>query len=445
MLNLFENFDQASLDLLNSEKFAKLKVPTVVLNDNGFLPKDVNSPIQYYCGMDDNNNQPLYFDQLPLPRYWKLQASSTGGQVYDIDKKRADVVFSANDNTRFVKEVHWLNNDGQINWIDHYDQHGQRFAKTYYQNKQAVLRRYYDRAGRMVIEHNLQSDDVFLNGKGGQRHFAAYPDLVVSYLKDCQYNLDHVFYNTLNESMAVSLRLPAGGSDTLFWHETVNGNQIPGNMHYLMDNETRTKHIIFQNYRDWQRRDEFLPEDTGHADVKYMGIVYPHPRGNNLHPTALVLTNSDQLEQFDQLTTLLPNVTFNVGAITEMSNKLMVFGDRDNVNLYPTISSKRSHQLIKECDVYFDINHGNEILDAVRGAFEQNMLIVGFGNTCHRPQLIAPENIYQPQDVREMAQKVLTSLVKPTQMKELIDNQRKLASDTLTVDFKKGMEALIHD
>ena len=444
MLNLFENFDQASLDFLNSQKFAKMKVPTVVLNDDGFLPAGVDSPIQYYCGLGDSDDQPLYFDQLPLPHYWKMNANGNGAQVYDLDKKRADVVFSSTNNSRFVKEVHWLNNDGQINWIDHYDQHGQRFAKTYYYANQAVLRRYYDRQGQQVLEHNLQSDDVFLTTTGKQCHFGSFTDLVVNYLQERHYNLDHVFYNTLNKAMAVSLHLPAGGSDTLLWHEKINNNQIPGNMQFLMNNQTRTKHVIFQNYRDWQRRDDFLPKDTGNVDVNYLGFVYPHPRSNNLRPTALILTNSDNLEQFDQLTTLLPNVTFNVAAVTEMSEKLMAFGDKDNVHLYPTVSGKRTQELIKDCDVYFDINHENEILDAVRGAFEQNMLIVGFKDTLHRPQLVAPENVYQPQDVRKMAQKVLTALVKPQLMKQLIDSQRLMASDTLTSDFKKGMEALIH-
>lgn len=444
MLNLFENFDQASLDFLNSEKFAKMKVPTVVLNDDGFLPADVDSPIQYYCGLGGNDAQPLYFDQLPIPRYWKINANGNGAQVYDLDKKRADVVFSSTNNTRFVKEVHWLNNDGQINWVDHYDQHGQRFAKTYYHGNQPALRRYYNRAGKIVIERNLRTDDVFLNFNGRQHHFGSFIDLIVSYLQERKFNLNHVFYNTLNQTMAVSLRLPVSGEDTLFWHEKINGTEIPGNMKYLMDNQTRTKHIIFQDYRDWQRRTDFLPKDTGNVDVNYLGFVYPHPRSNNLRPNALVLTNSDNLEQFDQLTTLLPNVTFNVAAVTEMSDKLLAFGDKDNVNLYPTVSNKRTQELIKNCDVYFDINHENEILDAVRGAFEQNMLIVGFKETLHRPQLVAPENVYQPGDVRKMAQKVLSALIKPTYMKELIDSQRLLASDTLTTDFQKGMETLIH-
>lgn len=444
MLNLFETFDQASLDFLNSQKIAKITIPTVALNDDGFLPQDVDSPIQYYCDLPDSG-QPMYFDQLPLPRYWKMTANSAGAQVYDVDKKRADVVFSSNDNSRFVKEVHWLNNDGKINWVDHYDQHGQHFAKTYYHNNQPVLRRYYNRQGKQVIEHNLRTDDVFLNFNGGQRHFSSFTDLEVNYLQQSDYNLDHVFYNTLNKTMAVSLRLPAGGSDTLLWHEKINGNQMPGNMKFLMDHQTRTKHIIFQDYRDWQRRDDFLPDDTGNVDVNYMGFIYPHPRSNHLRPNALILTNSDNLEKFDQLTTLLPNVTFNVAAVTEMSEKLLAFGDRDNVNLYPTVSHNRTQELIKDCDVYFDINHGNEILDAVRGAFEQNMLIVGFKDTLHRPQLVAPENAYQTSDIRSMAQKVLTALVKPTEMKRLVDLQRQMASDTLTEDFKKGMDQIIHD
>ena len=46
MLNLFDNFDQASFDLLRSQRSAQIKVPTVVINDDGFLPTEVESPIK---------------------------------------------------------------------------------------------------------------------------------------------------------------------------------------------------------------------------------------------------------------------------------------------------------------------------------------------------------------------------------------------------------------
>lgn len=98
------------------------------------------------------------------------------------------------------------------------------------------------------------------------------------YLRKKKYQLDHIFYNTLNQSMMVSLGLQNDGSDTLFWHEKIT-NDLPGNMKYLMDNSTRTKHIVFQNYVDWQTWKNKLPNDKN-VDFRFLGMIYPHPRGN---------------------------------------------------------------------------------------------------------------------------------------------------------------------
>ncbi len=56
-----------------------------------------------------------------------------------------------------------------------------------------------------------------------------------------------------------------------------------------------------------------------------------------------------------------------------MSGKLLAYQQYENVELYPNVSSARVKQLIADCDIYLDINRQNEILDAVRGAFEQNI------------------------------------------------------------------------
>ena len=47
MINLFENLDVASTDFLRSQLFAGLNIPSVVIHDDGFLPKEVDSPIKF--------------------------------------------------------------------------------------------------------------------------------------------------------------------------------------------------------------------------------------------------------------------------------------------------------------------------------------------------------------------------------------------------------------
>lgn len=440
MINLFEHFDTASADFLRSQIIAKIKIPSVVIFDDGFLPKEVDSPIEYYCHFN-RHHKPLYFDKLPVPKFWRINSQSAQGSVYDLNQKRADIIYSSDDNTRIVKEVHWLADDGSISWVDHYNRYGERFAKTYYENGRAAYEKYFDRDGQEVMSWNSVKGDFWLKLNGIQRHFASREEFVAYYLQKQDYPLDQIFYNTLNRSLSVILKLPKPGNDVLFWHERTN-DQLPGNMQFLIQHDTRTKHIVFQNYNDWQRRDQFIPSDTGYVDFRYLGVVYPHPRSNHMQQRALILTNSDQIEQLDSLVNLLPNLEFNIASVTEMSDKLLRLGDNNNVNLYPTVRRGRLRKLMASCDVYFDINHGNQILDAVRGAFEQNMLILGFEDTIHNRQFIAPENIFARNEVRRMAQVTLNALVKPKEMTRLVDEQRRLASDVLATDYQKVLGEL---
>lgn len=166
MLNLFDNFNQASFDFLRSQRTAQIKIPTVVINDDGFLPPEVESPIKYW-GNYNVNKKPLYFDHLSLPRYWRILSTAAQGQIYDLDKKRADIIYQATDNTRQVKEVRWLNNNGKVSWIDNYNCYGYRFAQTYYRNEQPAWRKYYDKKNRVFLEWNLIAGDFFLAVDGG--------------------------------------------------------------------------------------------------------------------------------------------------------------------------------------------------------------------------------------------------------------------------------------
>ncbi len=65
----------------------------------------------------------------------------------------------------------------------------------------------------------------------------------------------------------------------------------------------------------------------------------------------------------------LPDFKFHIAAITEMSDKLMQLDQYANVHLYPSINIDRVNELYQLCDIYLDIDEGNEILNAVEQAF----------------------------------------------------------------------------
>lgn len=440
MINLFDKFDNASRDLLFSERVAKFNIPTVIINDDGYTPDELDSPMKDYCDMV-SNRKPVYFGEVKIPRFWRNVGKADHATIYDMDRIRGEIVYAQGNNTRFVREVRWFDEFGKITWVDHYSQHGQLFAKTYYDNNAPAVTKYFDPKGNAVLENDLRAGDIFMDYKGRRRHFANISAFTKHYLEEKHYKLDHVIYNTLDKSFGTSIQLPVDkGTDVLFWHEKL-GDQLPGNMQMLFDGQqpTRTKNIIFQDYRDWNSKQDIIPIDNANVNCQYLGMIYPHPRGNELRPNALVFTNTDQVAQLETLVKLMPNIQFHIAAITEMSSKLLLIAEQPNVHLHPGAVSSEIKKLAAECDVYLDINYGNEILDAVRGTFEQNMLILGFRDTLHNAKFISPSNIFanSEEGAKSMACKVMRVLESPQWMKGEIDQQRKYASDVYADDYKE--------
>lgn len=440
MINLFDTYDKDTADFLRSQNVAGFNIPTVVINDNGFLPEDVDSPVKYYCGVNSQKT-PLYFDKIPVPKFWRITATNSSAEIFDVDRKRAEIQYTSDDNSRLGKEVRWLNNNGGIQWVDHYNINGKKFAKTFYDNGQAVLMKYFNSEGQSIITQHLLSDDIDLNTGKVQKHFNSLVDFVIYYLKERGYDLDHIIYNTLNKGLFTSLGLKNDGIDTLFWHEPTT-NELPGNMQFLMNNQTRTKHVYFQRYEDWLKYRGRLLSSKSNVDFDYLGMIYPHPRGNKMRKNALILTNSDQIEHLTEVVEKMPTIHFNIVAITEMSSKLLAYKKYDNVDLFPAADKKKIKQLLQDCDLYFDINHSNEILDAVRSAFEQNMLIFGFDNTLHNPQFIAKENIFKPEEVNKMQMKVMQAVNSVEFMWNQIKRQRKAAGDVSVESYQKVLRKL---
>ncbi|MEJ7393656.1 accessory Sec system glycosylation chaperone GtfB, partial [Staphylococcus saprophyticus] len=70
-----------------------------------------------------------------------------------------------------------------------------------------------------------------------------------------------------------------------------------------------------------------------------------------------------------------PNIQFHIAAVTEMSSKLMAFDQYQHVHLYPAATKDIFEALYQRCDIYLDINQGNEIENAVSRAFHHQHVI----------------------------------------------------------------------
>lgn len=398
MIQLYDFFDTASQDLHYSLTESGFKTPSLVFNEDGFLPEGVTSPYSYFCQMEEGDGKPLYFNQVEVPPYWEITGTNSSGEIWLYDECKAKIFYAEPKHLRLVKNVDWYDKYQKVQLTEHYNRFGWLFARTHFsQDEEITMKTYLNKAGKEIIIENALTGDIILNWEGKVHFFENRRAFFDFYVKTRSLDTSQIIYNSLSNPFFYSYYQEDKGNDILFWQEEI-GEELPGNMQVLLDNpKARTQTIVVQNKAVYEK----IMGMVSHRDKSkfcYLGYIYPLKRQNLGRNTILIFTNSDQIEQLDYLVQAMPDYQFHIAAITEMSPRLLAFDSWDNVQLYPNISSQALDNLYDQCDIYLDINYGGEIMSAVRKAFEENMLILGFEQTVHRPQLVLPDHLFDKEE-----------------------------------------------
>ncbi|MGT2907249.1 accessory Sec system glycosylation chaperone GtfB [Streptococcus dentiloxodontae] len=436
MINLFETYDQASWDLHYSLIVAGYNNPTISLTDDGFLPADVTSPYVYFTGFDKVNGLALFFNQVPIPDYWEISGNNNYGEIHRFNKKRGHIHYGNPTHKRLVKAVDWFDDSGRLRVTDRYNNKGYRFAQTVYNTKQeAVLTSYFNADNQEILVENHNTGDVTLNWKDKVHIFKGKHDFVVFYLKEAGFNLDRIFYNSLSTPFMTAYQLPRSGRDILFWQEAIT-DTVPENLQMLLSGAPRETKIVIQRYEAYQNLLKLISKQEARK-VAFLGVMYPFARENQNGNEALILTNSDQIEQLESLVQEVPQVVYHIAALTEMSGKLMALGKYANVHLYPNVTTAQIKNLTARSDIYLDINYQNEILSAIRTAFENKMLILAFDTTVHNRQYIAPTNIFKVSDSNRLKTVLARAAKAPAFRKSLLQQQLEHAHVANKADYQR--------
>ncbi len=115
MINLYDNLNSQTLQLYKTFINANIKSTTVVVNDNGFLPSDVLSPYKFFSGNSIENERPLYFNDVPVPKYWEIEGSNQSAVIKDKDKIRGKILYQKGYRNRVVASVEWFNKRNMFN------------------------------------------------------------------------------------------------------------------------------------------------------------------------------------------------------------------------------------------------------------------------------------------------------------------------------------------
>ena len=113
---LLDNYSQSSRMLHQSFRCAGFTGPVIVLDDDGFIPEDVISVYQYFCGnfrkSKKTPGRARYFNQIECPDYWEISGNNTGGTVHNLYRERGRIFYAEPKHKRLVRVVDWLDENG---------------------------------------------------------------------------------------------------------------------------------------------------------------------------------------------------------------------------------------------------------------------------------------------------------------------------------------------
>ena len=438
---LFDYFNTGSQDLLASFENADYEVKAAVINDDGFLPDSVENVFEHFLGdfkgAKNSPGKPLYFNQIQVPAFWQISGTNSSGNIYDKSKERGRIFYAEPKNKRLVKVVDWLDEDGQVKCSDHYNKYGCCYARTIFNKKsQKVSKSYFDVAGREIIVENFVTGDIALNIDGVTKIFKDRTEFVKFYFVKNGLEDSRIFFNSLSVPFFVSNSLPTskeGKKDILFWQEKT-GDEIPGNMKMIFDGKAnRCESVVAQSHQSYEK---LVKLGAPKSALKELGYIYSFKKQNNGNPSALICTNTENVEKLEELLKALPEVKFHVTALTEMSGKLLAHEKYDNVIMYPNIKMITLENLFYECDFFLDINHEGEIVDATRKAFIFNQLILAFQETSHGFAYTAPENIFSGKNYKTMVERIKLFINDKKQLENAVKAQQKYALTASAEDYK---------
>lgn len=398
---LFDRYSWNSQRLHESFLRAGCECSAVVLEEDDFLPEGVMSVYDMFLGYYEDQGKklgkPRFFNEVSVPEHWSISAGigeSEYGKITWQHEEKGRIYYQKDlPNKWTVKAVDWLDRKGNVRFRDHYNRYGFICARTVYDKTGKELgKTWFSVSGKEVITENAATSDLIVNDGEVIKSYRTRMDMILYFFRRAGIEQKRVFYNSLSTPFLLSERFPKQEKrDVLFWQEPVRG-EIPGNMQIILKGySSRSARIMVQRRRDYYR---LLKLGANPDIIQKLGYLYEFKKENGHRPQALICTNSDQIEHFEELVRALPQMHFHIAALTLMSPALMETGKYDNVTLYPGVKEEDLNKLFMECDYYFDINHWSEIVSAVYRAFLHNQLILAFEETAHNREFVADAHVY---------------------------------------------------
>jgi accessory Sec system glycosyltransferase GtfB len=378
VLALFNTFDDATKELMQSLVTAGITFTPVIIQYDGELPDGALCPFTTYTGIE-RKGDPLFFNEVPVPAWCEIrQGQEVYGEILRDGYVIGKINYEAN-SFRQVESVDWLLPDRTLGHTDHYDRYGNQHARTYYSNGVAY-QTVYQGQREWAIEVNHVSRLVTMRSPHSLLTFETLTDFVSHFIDDQligdqRLADDRILINSLSYPLFVMRKRAAEPNTTLFWQEAMPGD-VPGNMATELEQPRALARIVFCDERLLNKVAARHPHTV--LDLTYLSHLGQFADKHGYDPRrAFTLTNTDEIPGLVELLETFPDVAFSVAALTLMSEKLHGLGRRyANLTLSPSVNHKGIREELDKASVYLDINAGAHVLDVVKAAYYLNLVVL---------------------------------------------------------------------
>lgn len=364
MINLFQRYDQDAWDIHYTQLRQGKDYPTIVIEDDGFLPSDVQS-IYHFLGYTTCEYSPLHLNNLTLPLAYEVEREGADFFIMSNDRIVGKVLLYGEPIERIVKEVWWLDSKGYPYKKDYYNQYGYCFkVETYVTDLGLVSTSYYSVSGEVLLDENHLVGSILYNNQLYLNKLSLYNKC----LAELGYSKEPITFNHLGTPLELVLSSLESGHELIF-QEEVSVNSIPENLQYVIHNSDKIS-ISVTNRSTYSILENM-------CKVQFMMLLVPSKSELGSVNEVLITTQTDQLTSIEDFVQQLPDLEFHIAAPTQMSSKLFDLNKYSNVHLYPNISSENLDELFNNCGLFLDIAMSPTVFDANRRALENNLLRVG--------------------------------------------------------------------
>jgi accessory sec system glycosyltransferase gtfB len=364
MINLFQTYNKDAWDIHYTQLRQGKDYPTIVIEDNGFLPSDVTS-IYHFLGYNTCDYNPLHLNDLTLPIAYEVEREGVDFFIMSNDMVVGKVILQGEPIERIVKEVWWLDSKGYPYKKDYYNQYGYCFkTETYVKDLGLVSTSYYSVSGEVLLDENHLVGSILYNNQLYLNKLSLYNKC----LTELGYSKEPITFNHLGTPLEIILSSLESGHELIF-QEEVFVNSIPDNLQYVIHNSDKIS-ISVTNRSTYSILENM-------CKVQFMMLLVPSKSDLGSFKDVLITTQTDQLTSIEDFVEQLPELEFHIAAPTQMSSKLFDLNKYSNVHLYPNISNNNLDDLFNQCGVFLDIAMSPTVFDANRRALENNLLRVG--------------------------------------------------------------------